>query len=231
MDRTSEETDSYTVKRFVFWTNGTVPLEETALSKRRWTPLHWTHWRKIVRDAVMTFLVLVSFVYFPFVFLGSLMQSTTYRMWEKRNCYGPSASKLFFPNDKNLLGWLVAPAESEAAGRKQAQRRSLGNCWFYKCPQVIFVIMEVWETLFKTFVHLILTAILEGRWGTKVELFSSEPRYTAVKLQGTDLHSGSLTWTLRSFLPSMRFWKKYMEVVGNLNMGFIRCAFFVCLFV
>lgn len=43
------------------------------------------------------------------------MQHTERRVGEKKTNYEPGASKLFFPNDKHLRGWLVAPAEAEAA--------------------------------------------------------------------------------------------------------------------
>lgn len=43
------------------------------------------------------------------------MQHTERKVGEKKANYEPGASKLFFPNDKRLRWWLVAPAEAEAA--------------------------------------------------------------------------------------------------------------------
>lgn len=52
----------------------------------------------------------------PFFFFSGLTTAhAAHRTWEKVNCEGPGASKLCFPDNKNLLGWLVASAGSVAS--------------------------------------------------------------------------------------------------------------------
>lgn len=121
------------------------------------------------------------------------------------------------------LSWVVGAPPCH----QQPQRRSLGNCWFYKCPQVIFVIMGVWETLFRhNFIHLILTTILEGRWELKLsylaKIHSCEVAEQEFLLREFDLESETFLTLLE--IPKekheARQWVTWRCVLLDVHVGF-----------
>lgn len=69
---------------------------------------------KAVREAIMTLGVPISSAHVSPVFLGLLMQHTVQSVWEKE----PGASKLYFPNDKNLQGG-GCPSPPSAASEEE----------------------------------------------------------------------------------------------------------------
>lgn len=111
-------------------------------------------------------LYILSLLFLCFSWLTNAIYSTQSVTEKKLPKSG--ASKLCFPDDNNLWGWLVSPSES--VGTKASEEEPGENVGFSKCPQVIFIITtEVWETLSKHhFIHLIPTTILDGRRETKV---------------------------------------------------------------
>ena len=144
------------------------------------TAVCWRHWRKSCQTCCDGFLASLSSACFFFVFPGSPIRHIVHRVWQSNSFYEPGISKRCFRDDKNLLEWLVAPAESVGA---EASEDKPGKLLVLQVPPGAFIIMEVWETLSKYyFIHLIICPIAEGIRETKVQSYlTMHPSFIALK--------------------------------------------------